>query len=52
MRRQRTLIHEVFREYLDKFVVVYLDDIVVFSSSLEEHVKHLKLQVQHLCLNL
>ena len=43
-----TLMNEVFHEYLDKFVVVYLDDIVVFSSSLEEHVQHLKLVFQKL----
>ncbi|KAA0054758.1 reverse transcriptase [Cucumis melo var. makuwa] len=32
-----TLTNQVFREYLDQSVVVYLDDIVVFSSSLEEY---------------
>lgn len=36
------LMNEVFYEYIDRFVVVYLDDIVVYSSSLEEHVGHLK----------
>lgn len=37
-----TMMNEVFQEYLDKFVVVYLDDIVIYSSTLEEHVEHLK----------
>ena len=36
-----TLINQVFQEYLDKFVVVYLDDIVVYSVSMEEHKEHL-----------
>ena len=27
------MINQVFHEYLDQFVVVYLDDIVIFSSS-------------------
>lgn len=31
----------VFYEYLDDFVVVYLDDVVVYSQSLEYHICHL-----------
>ena len=38
-----TLINNIFYDYLDKFVVVYLDDIIVYSFSLEDHIKHLKL---------
>ena len=37
-----TMMNEVFQEYLDQFVVVYLDDIVIYSSTLEEHVEHLQ----------
>ncbi len=36
------LMNDVFRPYLDKFVVVFLDDILVFSKSPEEHVRHLR----------
>jgi hypothetical protein len=36
-----TLMNDVFRPFLDKFVVVYLDDIVVFRESMEDHEKHL-----------
>ena len=37
------LMNQVFHEYLDQFVVVYLDDIVVYSTTLEEHKMHLEL---------
>ncbi|KAL0533670.1 hypothetical protein IC582_027711 [Cucumis melo] len=35
------LMNQVFHEYLEKFVVVYLDDIVVYSTTMEEHREHL-----------
>jgi len=34
------MINTVLREYLDIFVVVYLDDILIFSKTLEEHREH------------
>jgi hypothetical protein len=37
------LMNKVFIEYLDKFVVVFIDDILVFSWSEEEHEEHLRL---------
>lgn len=37
-----SLMNGVFRTYLDKFVVVFLDDILVFSNSFEEHEQHLE----------
>ena len=36
------LVNNVMHKYLDKFVVIYLDDIIVFSQSDDEHLKHLK----------
>ena len=34
------MMNDVFREYLDQFVVIYLDDILIFSNSQEEHNVH------------
>ncbi|GJW93048.1 putative nucleotidyltransferase, ribonuclease H [Tanacetum coccineum] len=37
-----TLVNKLFHLFLDKFMMVYLDDIVVYGHSLDEHVLHLK----------
>ena len=42
------LMNKVFMEYLDKFVVVFIDDILVFSKNEEEHEEHLRLVLQKL----
>ncbi|RVW26159.1 Retrovirus-related Pol polyprotein from transposon 297 [Vitis vinifera] len=42
------LMNDVLFDYLDAFVVVYLDDIVVYSKTLIEHEKHLRLVFQRL----
>jgi len=42
------LMNKVFMEYLDKFVVVFIDDILVFSRNEIEHEKHLRLVLQKL----
>ncbi|GBG89984.1 hypothetical protein CBR_g50074 [Chara braunii] len=33
--------NRIFHDYLDKFVIVYLNDILIFSKTVEEHVAHL-----------
>ena len=35
------LMNSIFQEFLDDFVIVYLDDIMVYSRTYEEHLKHL-----------
>jgi hypothetical protein len=40
------LMNKVFMEYLDKFVVVFIDDMLVYSRSEEEHKEHLRLALQ------
>jgi hypothetical protein len=42
------LMNKVFMEYLDKFVVVFINDILVYSRSEEEHEEHLRLVLQKL----
>ncbi|WVZ48628.1 hypothetical protein U9M48_000049 [Paspalum notatum var. saurae] len=37
------LMNKVFMEYLDKFVVVFIDDILIYSKTEEEHEEHLRL---------
>jgi hypothetical protein len=37
------LMNGVFREYLDKFVIVFLDDILIYSKSEEEHEQRLRM---------
>lgn len=40
------LIQKIFHSYLDRFVVVYLDDILVYSRSRDEHEEHLRTVLQ------
>ena len=42
------LMNRVFKTYLDEFVIVFIDDILVHSKSPEEHKKHLRLVLQRL----
>jgi hypothetical protein len=45
------LMNKVFMEYLDKFVVVFIDDILIFSKTEEEHEEHLRLVLEKLRSN-
>ena len=42
------LMNRVFQPYLDKFVIVFIDDILVYSGSSEEHSEHLRIVLQTL----
>ena len=41
-------VNNVLRRYLNQFVIVYLDDIVVYSKTKKEHVQHVKKVLQTL----
>ena len=40
------LMYRVFQPYLDQFVVVFVDDILIYSKSEEEHEGHLRIMLQ------
>jgi hypothetical protein len=42
----KCLMNGIFKNYLDKFFIVFLDDILVYSNSEEEHEHHLRLVFQ------
>ena len=42
------MMNRIFREYLDKFVVVFIDDILIYSETEEEHRDHLKIVLEKL----
>jgi hypothetical protein len=43
-----TLMNDIFRKWFDDFVVVYIDDILVYNGSIEEHAEHLRKVSQRL----
>jgi hypothetical protein len=45
------LMNKVFMEYLDRFVVVFSDDILIFSKMMEEHEEHLRMVLEKLRSN-
>ena len=42
------LMNNIMHKYLDKFVVVFIDDILIYSKTEEEHKEHLKIVLQEL----
>jgi hypothetical protein len=42
------MMNKVFMEYLDKFIMMFIDDILVYSRNEEEHEGHLHLVLQKL----
>ena len=42
------LMNRIFNPYLDRFVVMLVDDILIYLSSIESHEEHLRIVLQHL----
>ena len=42
------LMNRIFEEYLDKFVIIFINDILVYSSTMEEHELYLKIVLEKL----
>jgi hypothetical protein len=45
------VMNKVFMEYLDKFIVVFIDEILIFSKTEKEHEKHLRMVLEKLRSN-
>ena len=40
------LMNRLFHKYLDRFFIVFIDDILIYSKSQEEHEEHLRIVLQ------
>jgi len=40
--------NDIFRDFLDEFLVVYLDDMLIYSDNLKEHRKHVQMVLERL----
>ena len=47
----QALVNDVLRDFLNRFVFVYIDDILIFSKDQEEHENHVRLVLQRLLEN-
>jgi hypothetical protein len=41
----QALMNHIFSPYIGRFLDVYLDDIIIYSDSFEEHIKHVKIAI-------
>ena len=39
------LVNQIFKIYLDKFVIVFIDDILIYSKDDDQHAEHLRIML-------
>ena len=39
------LLNQIFKSYLDKFVIVFIDDILIYSKDDDQHAEHLRIML-------
>ena len=44
----QTYIHDALKEYLDQFVMMYLNDILIFFRKIEQHANHVRMILEKL----
>lgn len=42
------LMNRIFKPYLDQFIIVFIDDILIYSSTRDDHGEHLRITLQML----
>lgn len=47
----QALVNDILRDFINQFVFMYLDDILIFSPYLQEHQRHVRLVLQRLLEN-
>jgi Reverse transcriptase (RNA-dependent DNA polymerase) len=45
----QALMNHIFSPYIGRFLDVYLDDIIIYSDSFKDHIKHVKIAIDILC---
>ena len=47
----QSFINSILRPFLEKFVIIYLDDILIFSKDIDEHHQHVRMVLEKLIEN-